>query len=303
MSSLLVKMFIFVVLMAIGYVLSRRGSLSGEFARMGSSLALNVFMFATIIGSAMSSVGGMSNRSLLVAIGASFVTSALCYTIGFSVTRPFAKSDTAAVSQLLISAPNMMFIGVPVVQAIYGPQAVLYLALSTLPFNILIYSYGVILLKGNKNGGFDMRELVTSPLIATVIAVLLLLFRIELPGILTELIDTMSAATMPFSMIVIGASLGAVDVKGIFSDLRIYAVSAIRLILSPILVYLVLSLFIKDRVLLGSMTVYAACPTGIVVSILAMKYDRTAIYASKGVLMTTALSMLTIPFIAYILPI
>lgn len=303
MSSLLVKMFIFVVLMAIGYVLSRRGSLSGEFARMGSSLALNVFMFATIIGSAMSSVGGMSNRSLLVAIGASFVTSALCYTIGFCVTRPFAKSDTAAVSQLLISAPNMMFIGVPVVQAIYGPQAVLYLALSTLPFNILIYSYGVILLKGNKNGGFDMRELVTSPLIATVIAVLLLLFRIELPGILTELIDTMSAATMPFSMIVIGASLGAVDVKGIFSDLRIYAVSAIRLILSPILVYLVLSLFIKDRVLLGSMTVYAACPTGIVVSILAMKYDRTAIYASKGVLMTTALSMLTIPFIAYILPI
>lgn len=303
MSSLLVKMFIFVVLMAIGYVLSRRGSLSGEFARMGSSLALNVFMFATIIGSAMSSVGGMSNRSLLVAIGASFVTSALCYTIGFSVTRPFAKSDTAAVSQLLISAPNMMFIGVPVVQAIYGPQAVLYLALSTLPFNILIYSYGVILLKGNKNGGFDMRELVTSPLIATVIAVLLLLFRIELPGIFTELIDTMSAATMPFSMIVIGASLGAVDVKGIFSDLRIYAVSAIRLILSPILVYLVLSLFIKDRVLLGSMTVYAACPTGIVVSILAMKYDRTAIYASKGVLMTTALSMLTIPFIAYILPI
>lgn len=287
--------------MAIGYVLARRGSLSGEFARMGSRLALNVFMFATIVGSAMSSAGKMTSHDLFVAIGVCFVTAVLCYIIGFSVTRPFAKNDTAAVSELLISAPNMMFIGVPVVQVMYGPQAVLYLALSCLPFNILIYTYGVIRLKGTKSGSFDMRELITPPLIATFVAVFLLLFRIELPGILTQLIDTMSAATMPFSMVVIGASLGTLNVMGILSDVRIYAVSVIRLILSPILVYLILSLFIKDTVLLGSMTVYSACPTGIVVSILAMKYDRTAIYASKGVLMTTVLSMLTIPAIIYIL--
>lgn len=303
MSALLTKMFILAALMSIGWFLFRRGSINKDFVRMGSDLALNLFSSATIISSAIHSPADLTGRALFVAIGVCAVTTLLCYAVGNACTRSLSKRDSSVISELLISAPNMMFIGVPVAQVLYGPQAVLYIALSCLTFNVAIYTYGMLRVKGLAFKDIRPRELVNVPLVATAVSVLLLLVRFDMPAMITELSDAIADATLSFSMLVIGATLGSVNISGLFTDLRIYAVSFVRLLIVPILTYFVLSLFVKDSVLVGSMVICAACPSGIIVSILAAKYDRQAAYASKGVLMTTALSMLTIPFIVYILPI
>ena len=60
MSVLLEKMLIFLVLMVIGYVLAKKGMLDRNSTRAISSLTINVFMCASIIGSGLGMEKGLS---------------------------------------------------------------------------------------------------------------------------------------------------------------------------------------------------------------------------------------------------
>ena len=146
-----------------------------------------------------------------------------------------------------------------------------------------------------------LKDAVTPPLIATVLALMIFVFKLPVPRLIKELIGTTSAATMPLSMIVIGATLGAVKLQDAFRDGRMYVLSFLKLAVSPALVWLALTALGCDGVLLASCVIFAACPSGVIVSVLALQYGYDASYSSKGVLVTTVLSMLTLPLAAYIL--
>ena len=69
----------------------------------------------------------------------------------------------------------------------------------------------------------------------------------------------------------------------------------------PLLTLPVLRLITADPVLLGAMVIIAGCPSGIVVTVLAIQYGRDAEYTSKGILLDTVLSMVTLPALVYFL--
>ena len=111
----------------------------------------------------------------------------------------------------------------------------------------------------------------------------------------------MSAATMPLSMIVIGSSLGTVSLLDAFKNGKLYVMSAIRLLLCPLLVWLLAGLMTDDLMLRTTATIIAAAPSGVVVSVLAIQYGRDAVFTSEGILLSTVFSMLTIPLIVSII--
>ena len=197
-----------------------------------------------------------------------------------------------------------MFIGLPLIQSLYGATAVLYCALSCIPFNVLLYSYGVWRLKSGKSvggGGIRVRDVLSIPLIATLVALVIFLFDIRLPMILTDLISSTSAATMPLSMIVIGATLGGIPLTEAFREKWVYLLCALRLVILPALTWLILSPLTQDVLLLKTSVLLAACPSGVVVTVLSLQYDYDASYSSKGILVGTMLSMITLPIWAIIL--
>ena len=92
--------------------------------------------------------------------------------------------------ELLISVMNNIFIGLPIAEALYGATAVLYCALSCIPYNLLLYSYGVWRLRSGKaidNGGsaFKIKDVFTVPLFATLTALLIFIFSPKLIGLFT----------------------------------------------------------------------------------------------------------------------
>ena len=103
------------------------------------------------------------------------------------------------------------------------------------------------------------------------------------------------------SMIIIGTSLGAVSIKDAVTDWRIYVISLIRLIVCPIVVYYLLSLFMSNPTIVGIITIEAATPAAMVLTVLCLQYDRDDSLASKGIFISTVLSMVTIPFIIWLL--
>lgn len=303
MSALLTKMVIFVVLMVIGYIGARTKLLNGEFTKAASKLTMNVFMTASILNSVIANPPQLSGGELAKVMLACFVSVGFGYLISALVVRllPFQR-ERKPLMELLISVTNTMFIGVPVAEPIFGSQAVFYIAMSCIPFNVFLYTYGVW--RMNQSGErvkLNWKNMVSVPLIATMAALLIFVLNIPMPGVVKELCNTLSAATMPMSMLVIGSSLGGVSLLDAFKEKSLYFASLMRLVLVPLLTLPVLKLITTDPVLLGAMVIIAGCPSAVMVTVLAIQYGRDAEYTSKGILLETFLSMATMPALVYFL--
>ena len=302
MLALLQKLLIFVVLMLVGYVGARRGTFGPDFSRAASRLTLNVFMSASILQTSISDPPDMNGGDLAYALLVAFLVLLLSYVVSALITRLLPlRRDRAPLFEMLVSAMNPMFIGVPVAEILLGTQGIFYIALSNVFFNLLIYTYGVWRIKSGDRSKVRLKDVISVPLIVTVLNVVIFAFRIPIPKAFHGLINSMAPATMPLSMIVIGASLGRVSLLDAFREKSLYLVAALRLLLMPLLTWLMFLVLPADPVLRGAMLILSACPSGVIVSILSIQYGKDAEYCSKGILLDTALSMLTIPLMAWLL--
>lgn len=302
MSPLISKMLIFVVLMVIGYVCARTKFAGREFTRDASKMVINVFMSATIINSVLVADIRLDGRELGIVMLALCLAVGVCWIMGALSCRLLRLGEREALFELLVAVMNNMFIALPVVETLFGSQAVFYCSLSCIPFNVLLYTVGVYRLRGpGSGGGINLRDIFSVPLLATMAALLIFLLHPPVPAAAKELAGTMAAATMPLSMIVIGSSLGSVSLLDAFKNWKLYILAAVRLIICPLLVWLLLGLVTEDMVLRVTSTIIAASPSGVVVSVLAIQYDKDAVFCSEGVLLTTVFSMLSIPAVVYLI--
>lgn len=303
MSALLSKMTIFVVLMVIGYVCARVGATGPEFAKGASKLVINVFMTATILNSVISGSISLSGSELAVTMLVLTISIAMGYVIGAIACRVMRfDRDHEPLFELQIAVVNSMFIALPLIDQLFGAKGVFYCSLSCLPYNVLLYTYGTGRLKGSIDGEkFRVKDFFTIPLVATLLALAIFFVNPPVPAVLKDLVATMSGATMPLSMIVIGSSLGTVSLLDSFRDGKMYIMSALRLILVPLLVWLLCGLVTDDFMLRATATIIAASPSAVVVTVLTIQYDRDYIFTSQGILLSTVLSMLTLPVVIYLI--
>lgn len=303
-SVLIEKMVIFSVLMLIGYVLARKGLVERSFGRAASMLVLDVFLPATILNSVFVaetqlSAGELGKLMLLLTLtlGVGFVLAAVIARL-----TPLGRDpDRGAVFELLMGLSNTMFIGMPVAQELYGPTAVFYCALSCIPFNVYAYTYGVWRLKGGQGGALRVRDIFSVPLAATLLAVLVFLLRVPVPGVVRQLAVALNGATMPMSLLVIGFSMGTVSLADAFKNKSLYLASLLRIVVFPILAWLAVGLFTDDYVLRMTCMLLAASPGAVMVTVLAIQYGRDSVYGAEGVLQSTVLSILSIPLLILVL--
>ena len=301
-SVLIPKMIVFVVLMVIGYLCAKTNFAGREFTKDASKMVINVFMTATIINSVLVSDACLSGGELLQVMLVLCMSVGVCWVLAAISCRLVGLGDKAPLFELLIAVMNNMFIALPVVETLFGSQAVFYCSLSCIPFNILLYTFGIYRLQGGEGkGSVRLRDIFSVPLLATLAALVIFLLQPPVPPVVKELASTMSAATMPLSMIVIGSSLGSVSLLDAFKKGKLYLMCVLRLLLCPLLVWLLAGLITDDLMLRVTDTIIAAAPSGVVVSVLAIQYDRDAVFTSEGVLLSTVFSMLTIPLIVSVI--
>ena len=154
---------------------------------------------------------------------------------------------------------------------------------------------------GGEKVKIKLKDILTPVFITTVTGLVVLLLRFPVPALIMRFVDSTSVATLPMSMIVIGATMGSGKLLETFSDKRVYLVCLVRLIISPLLVWLVLSPICADPLLLKTAVVIAGCPCGVVVSVLSLQYDHDTLFASRSVMASTLLSVITLPIIIMLL--
>lgn len=300
LSVVFAKMAMLVLIMLLGYLCARIGITGPEFNQRVTPLVMNVLLTATILNSVLS-VPDFTGRDIVDYVLVMTAATVLQIAVAWFLPRLLrTRSEDVGAARLVTAFGNVGFVGLPVVAAIFGDEMVFFASLANIPFNLALYSIGAAQLSGTDGARFDWRKVLNMPVIATLLSIVLLLSRIHVPAVIADTISTLAGATIPLSMLIIGTSLGAISVRAALTDWRVYAVSAARLLVCPLLTWLVLRPFVGGA-LLGIPVLLAACPSAMVVTALCLQYGRSDAFASKCIFLNTILSAVTIPLLIWLL--
>lgn len=272
-----------------------------------SGLLVNVANPALILSAGINQESSIRGMDLLRALGISLVLYAV-----FLVAAPFLstllKVDAfdRPVYKAMIVFSNIGFMGFPVIQAAYGNEALLYASVFLLPNNFLLYTYAIKLMSGNGNrkqttSWLDvLKKIFNVGVLACILSFILYLSGVHVPYVLAQANTYIANMTAPLSMLVIGDSMTKINLKEVFCNVRLLIFSGIKLILLPVIIVFALKAFgLGGHMLEVSMIVLSA-PVGTMNVIIAQQYDGNYTLASKGVAITTVLSVITMPLVAII---
>ena len=136
--------------------------------------------------------------------------------------------------------------------------------------------------------------------IACIITIIVYFLQIPVPAFIKSTTTHLSNLTAPLSMMVIGASMATMDMKKLFTDGKLLLFSALKLLVIPVLGVLLIRQFVDNEIICGVCMVMLATPVGSMTAMLAQQYDGDYEMASRGVALTTILSVATMPIVSMI---
>ena len=293
------------LLIAVGFVCHKAGILHEEAKRSLSRLVINVAMSAMTIDSIVNTDAALTGGTVAELIEAIALYYGALFLMGLAFSFLVARGRRdRGLYHFMTLFGNIGFLGYPLVTALFGEGAVFYVALFNIPFNLLLYTYGVVLVRGRRTAGSGdphWRSILNAPAVASVAAVVLLLLGVQLPTAVGDALSYVGDMTIPGAMLVVGASLAAVPMGDVWRQWRLYALSAVVLIARPAAVWALLRLFVDDPVILGVSVILSATPVAANTTALCIEYHADETLASGGVFLTTLLSLATIPAVAMLL--
>ena len=297
------EMLMMMLLLLVGVVTVKTGVVDGETNRRLTRFALVVPQSAVILSSAINMQMEMTAGKVLAVLGAAAVMYLVLVVLGLLAPRLYRMpAEDRGLFSFLAIFGNVAYMGFPLVRALFGSDAVFYAALLNIPFNCLAYTLGVRLVSGGtEQGKLDWRQLANPPLVASVLAVAITFLPLRWPSPVARAVETLGDMILPLSMIIIGASLGTQKLRDALGDWRVYIFAPVRLLAAPVLLWAVMRLVVTDQMLLNVITVVGATPAAAMAAMLAIQYGGDEKTASRGVFVTTVLSVVTIPFICWLL--
>ena len=288
---LLRQLITMAVYMVIGYVLFRTKKVTKTTNAALNSILLYVTLPATLINSFLTERTPEKLRGFLLSFLLCAVAMAISLLISILVFRK------KPVEQFGTAYSNAGFMGIPLVTAVAGSEAVFFVAPFVLFVNVLQWTAGVITMTGSTK---DVRpkKLLTIPILyAAVIGVILFLTQIPVPSILKNAASSLAACNGPVAMIILGVYFAQVDIKGIFTNRLYYLAALIRLIVIPALTAFVFISIPASSLIKVVVMIAAAAPIGSNVSVLADIFGQDHNTATQEVCLTTLLSIITMPVI------
>lgn len=317
---MLQQMIVMFLMMAVGYLCYRRQILTEEVSRKVSAIVVNVANPCMILSSALTDQQ-MQGKELVQTLA--IVVMMYAFLLAMAQLLPrilrIQKESRGAYAAMTVFA-NIGFMGFPVLAAMYGNGALLYGAVFQIPFNILIYTYGVAVLtrkpgacakaepdvkesnneqQGKLQGTLEIvKKIFNIGVIACIAAMLLYFLQAPVPSFLQAFITNLGNLTAPLSMMIIGASLAQMPLKELFLDKKLLLFSLVKLLLLPAVWMIMVNRVAEQEILRGVCLVMMATPAGSMTAMLAQQYGGDYETASRGVALTTVLSVITMPLLA-----
>lgn len=200
---------------------------------------------------------------------------------------------------------NTGYVGFPILNSIYGNEGIVYGSIFNMFFVLFVWTYGVILYKGNfqKNDlKQEIKKILLNPsIIAVCVGIIIMIMNLQLPDALLFSIKSIGNITGPLSMIIIGVIISEVKIKRYMKDWTIYYGAVTKLILIPFIVYLISLTLGETSRAINTVIIMTAMPASAMTSILADRFNKEKDYAAVVVSLTTLLSLISVTILLKII--
>lgn len=292
-----------IIMICLGYELTRKGWFDENTARTFATLVTNIALPAYMVWNLTTAFDKNKLLSLEDGLVIPFASMLACYAIGYAVSKIIRVSPLRqGTFTCMFFLSNTIFIGLPVNLALFGEKSVPYVLLYYMANTCLFWTLGVYAISrdgDNPQTGFlsfqTIQKTFSPPLIGFLAGVLLVLLDIRIPVFVTDTCKYLGNLTTPLSMLFIGISLSGVSLDEIKVGRDMIALMVGRFVVSPLLVFLIAVLLPIPLLMKEVFIIQSAMPVVTQVSIISRSYNADHRYAAVMTAVTTIFAMTTIP--------
>ena len=288
------QIVILFIMIAVGYVCSRRGILSPSTIKELSKFIIYVVTPCIVV----ESFHRPFDSAMLGKIGIVCAAAVGAHLLNIILSRALIRDkeqNRRVVYQFATIFSNCGFMGLPLQHAILGSDGVFYGAVFIAIFNVFTWTYGFILM-GNKGQKVEVKKLLFNPGILGVTAgFIIFITSFQIPHLLLVPIKSFAALNTPLPMVVVGYYLSQITSLKVLEDKNLVITTAVKLLVSPLLVLFMFYLMGIHGLLLTSIVISASAPSAANTVMFSVLFDRDTKLAVTLVSLSTLLSLFTMP--------
>lgn len=238
----------------------------------------------------------------LFVLGLGFVMHAVMALIAYLCAKGIRDLDERKLSEFGMIFANCGFIGLPILESIFGNEGLFYGAFYVFGFNVISWTWGIMIL-ARKREDIKLtpkKILINFGTVPSVIGFLIFLSGITLPESVQSLAGYLGSLCTPLSMLITGANLARRDLRKMFTSRSVYLVNLVKLVVMPLVITTALWLAGLSDTMVVFGAVMAALPCAAVITMFGEMYSISPGYAAELVGSTSLLCTATLfPVIYY----
>ncbi len=286
------------IIILVGVYGSRKKIITPEINKGLTDILIKIALPFMIVSSFMftydDSIKSNVLKTFYYSLGAYVIMAAVSYLLLLPV-----KDNKKTVLHFANIFVNTGYVGFPVLNSIFGSEGVIYGSIFNMFFVIFLWTYGIILYKGKLEKGYLKKEIINlmfnPSIIAVAAGIVMMVFNIEIKGALLSSIKSIGNITGPISMLIVGVILSNVKIKKHLKDWTIYYGIIIKLIIIPVIIYLISLLLEDSSKAVYSVIIMTAMPASTMTSIFSESFNKEKEFAAIIVSATTLISLITVP--------
>lgn len=231
-KALAEQVLVILLLMLLGIYIRKKGMVSLEAARMFCNVVLVVIIPALLVHTFEAQAHDASLAHILLGLGLAVFFHLLAILV---TKRLYAAQDNKTVTErLFVICSNCGFMGIPLLMAAVGEQALIYAALYIAVFNIYNWSHAAMMLQRSRS--FELRKVLLTPgTLGALVGLAVYALHLRFPYALSEALSMVSSMNTPLPTMIMGMFVATIDWKAAFADLRVWKTVLLRLVGMPLL--------------------------------------------------------------------
>lgn len=297
------KVIMFAIIIGISFIATKLNWFSDNvrdgLSRVIIRVTAPLLIFTSIAG--LEADQTLFTEALTIA-GISIVIIASLIGIGkLYVSNSSLDEKTTGVQVALMTFGNVVFIAFPIFQSLYGAKGIFYAAFYHLINDMFLWTVGVKLIdyKSNLSKKQIILNVINNNTVAIFLGLICLIFRVKFPPIIYNPIVGLGQTTVYLSLLFIGTTMAAVNVRETYKKFSIFVAVLVKMIIMPIIVGLILFKFGFGLSIMAMSVIVlqVAMPSMTIVAIIANELGVNYKYAAETVFVTTLFSLFTLPLI------
>lgn len=298
-NTILDQTIIMLILIVVGVLCFKAHIISRESNKDLSKLVLQVVNPAVIFMSYQTDYKSELVRNLLLTFALSVGSMAILIAAAYIFIRKKEDRETE-IERFSAIYSNCGFMGIPLMNALFGMEGVFYLTAYITVFNIIVWTHGIILISGEKDIKKVIKVFYSPTIISIVLGIICFFLKLRLPEVPSRAFNFVVQLNTPLAMIVSGVTMAETDIPELLKNKRVYMVCALRLLLLPAILSVLLSLLPLDEKVRMTVIVAAAAPPAAMCTLQCIRYGRNSVYASELFTAGTVFSVATLPMMVRI---